>query len=250
MPERIMRILAIDTSTASGSVALLEGARLVAEWTLQSAQTHNRRLLRTIDDLLRQVGWAIEDIDGFAVSTGPGSFTGIRIGLTTMKTLAWALGRPLAAIPTLDALAAPFRFSRLPVCTMLDARKKEVYCALYRSDGTGRICRQGPYRAIPPEQVAGLVEAPTLFCGDGWLLYRSAILEKLGDLALEAPASQHIVRAGTVGELAARRFAEGCADDPVTAVPIYVRPSEAEIKYPHLGHPSEPPADSDVGRCF
>jgi tRNA threonylcarbamoyladenosine biosynthesis protein TsaB len=250
MPQSIMKILAIDTSTTSGSVALLEGTRLMAEWTLESAQTHNRRLLRTIDDLLRQAGWAIVEIDGFAVSTGPGSFTGIRIGLTTMKTLAWALGRQFAAIPTLDALAAPFRFSRLPVCAMLDARKKEVYCALYRADGAGRICREGPYRAIPPEQVAGLIEAPTIFCGDGWLLYRSEILEKVRDLAVEASASQHIVRAGAVGELAARKFADGCADDPVTTVPIYVRPSEAEVRYPHLGHLAKSPADIEPDRCF
>lgn len=245
-----MKILALDTSTSSGSVALLEGPLLTAEWTLQSARTHNRRLLRTIDDLLRQTGRELAEMDGFAVSTGPGSFTGIRIGLTSMKTLAWVLGKPFAGIPTLDALAAPFRFSRLPVCAMLDARKKEVYCAIYRADESNRICRPGPYRAIAPERIAELIEEPTIFCGDGWLLYRGTLMEKLGRLAVEAPASQHVVRAGAVAELAARKFSAGMADDPVTAVPIYVRPSEAEISYPHLGQPSKSPADIDPERCF
>ena len=84
-----MRILAADTSTASGSLALLDGENLTAEWTLRSAQTHNRRLLKSIDSLLREAGWDLETIDAFAVACGPGSFTGLRIGMTTMKVLAW-----------------------------------------------------------------------------------------------------------------------------------------------------------------
>jgi tRNA threonylcarbamoyladenosine biosynthesis protein TsaB len=89
-----MKILAADTSTTSGSLALLEDESVIAEWTLRSAQTHNRRLLKAIDFLLEQAGWNLDDVDGFAVTTGPGSFTGLRIGLTTMKMLAWVKGKP------------------------------------------------------------------------------------------------------------------------------------------------------------
>ena len=103
-----MRILAADTSTASGSLALLDGENLTAEWTLRSAQTHNRRLLRSIDSLLREAGWDLETIDAFAVACGPGSFTGLRIGMTTMKVLAWTRGKLYADICSLDALALPF----------------------------------------------------------------------------------------------------------------------------------------------
>ena len=145
-----MKILAVDVSTSSGSVALLDEMELKAEWSLQSARTHNRRLLKTIDLLLHQVDWTVQDLDGFAVTLGPGSFTGIRIGISTVKTLAWVLQKPYAGIPTLDALAAPLGFAALPVCTLLDARKKELYVAFYQPDGNGTCRRSSPYLVTSP----------------------------------------------------------------------------------------------------
>jgi len=229
-----MRILAVDTSTASGSIALLEGGKLMAEWTLFSAQTHNRRLLKMVDTYLGALGWTIDDLDGFAVTSGPGSFTGLRIGLTTMKTLAWTLGKPFAAVPSLDALAAPLGFASLPVCALLDARRNEVYFGLYQPDGKGGLQRKGPYLVMPPAHVADRIEGKAVFCGDGWLLYRDLLSETLGPRIVEASAPYHIIRAGFVGDLARRRFLEGGADDPVLSVPLYVRLSEAELLNPHL----------------
>jgi tRNA threonylcarbamoyladenosine biosynthesis protein TsaB len=235
-----MKILAADTSTSSGSLALLEDGRLVEEWTFQSLATHNRRLLRTIDFLLRDAGWEIEGVDGFAVALGPGSFTGIRIGLGTIKTLAWALQKPFAGVPTLDTLAAPLAFSPMPVCAVLDARRKEVYYALFRPDGRGALVREGSYGVSAPERLAASITSPTVFCGDGWLAYRELFTQNLGDLAVAAPGPFHAARAAFVGELAYRRFKAGDGDDPVTCAPIYVRPSEAEMKNPHLFPAAEP----------
>lgn len=229
-----MRILAVDTTSSTGSVALLEGPIVRTEWTVTSTATHNRRLLNQIHGLLEQAGWSLSAIDGFGVTLGPGSFTGVRIGLTTVKTLAWASSRPLVGIPSLDALAAPFEFARHPVCPLIDARKGEVYFALYHPDGNGRLCLRGEYAVASPERVARLIKGPTIFCGDGWLLYEDVFRKILGDEIPEAAISRHGIRAAVVGALALRRLARRETDDPITSTPVYVRPSEAEINHPHL----------------
>lgn len=233
-----MKILAADTSSISGSIALLDGASIVAEWTLRSAQTHNRRLLGSIDDLLRHAGWSLGDIDGYAVACGPGSFTGLRIGMTTLKMLAWTRGGLYAAVPSLDALALPFAFSQTPVCAMVDARKKEVFCAIFQPDGKGNLSIVMPYSAMSPSALAERIDRQVIFCGDGWPLYKDLIRRKLGALAVGAPPAFNLIRAGFVGELASRKFSKGEQDDPATSIPLYVRPSEAEVKYPHFAEKS------------
>jgi tRNA threonylcarbamoyladenosine biosynthesis protein TsaB len=229
-----MKILAVDTSTASGSIALLDGARLMAEWTLQSAQTHNRRLLKNIDHFLSELGWTIKQLEGFAVTIGPGSFTGLRIGATTIKTLAWATGKPFAGIPSLDALAAPLGFSTLPICPLIDARRSEIYYALYQPDERGEVRLAAPFQVDSPERIVRKIQGPTIFCGDGWALCQELFSKKLGAQAVAASGPFHVIRASHVGELARKRFQEQQAEDPMTVVPLYVRPSEAEIRHPHL----------------
>jgi len=227
-----MKILAVDTSTGTGSVALLDGDRLKVEWSILSAQSHNRRLLKTIDHLIHQADWSLEDIDAYAVTKGPGSFTGVRIGLTTMKTLAWTMSKPFVSIPSLDALAAQFPYASIPICILLDARKKETYCAVYQSDSMGRLHELRPCEVIPPEKVMEFIRGPTIFCGDGWLLHREFFRQRLGDWAVGAPAPFHVIRACFVGELARRKLVSGVTDDPLTSAPLYVRPSEAELNRP------------------
>lgn len=229
-----LKVLAADTSTMTGSVALVEGAQVVAEWTLLSSRTHNRRLLAAIDRLLREADWRLDDLDGLAVTAGPGSFTGVRIGLSTMKGLAWAAAKRFLAVPTLDVLAAPLGLASLPVCALLDAKKQELYTAQYQPDGRGDCRREGDFQVLSPERLAAQITRPTLFCGDGWLLYHELLRRLLGDRALEAPAYFHTLRSGVLGILAGRRFAAGEKADPSTAVPVYVRSSEAELKHPHL----------------
>jgi tRNA threonylcarbamoyladenosine biosynthesis protein TsaB len=224
-----MKILAVDTSTSSGSIALVDSLKIMAEWSLESAQTHNRRLLGTVDEMLGNLCWSLEDLDALAVTLGPGSFTGIRIGISTIKTLAWALNKPYVGVPTLDALAAPLQFASLPVCAMLDARRKEIYVAFYQPDGLGTCRKISPYQVVPPQSVVEQVRGRTLFCGDGWSLYRDYFLKELGDLAVEPGAPYHLVHAAFVADLARRRLEQGLADDPMTSAPLYVRPSEAEL---------------------
>jgi tRNA threonylcarbamoyladenosine biosynthesis protein TsaB len=227
-----MKILAVDTSTASGSIALLDDTRLVAEWTLYSTQTHNRRLLKNIDLFLNELGWTLEHLDGFAVTIGPGSFTGLRIGVTTIKTLAWAARKPFAGIPSLDALAAPLGYAAHPICSLIDARKSEIYHAFYQPDGKGAVRLMAPFQVDSAERILEKVEGPTIFCGDGWPLCEELFGKKLGDWALAASAPYHVIRASHVGELARKRLQGQQGEDPMTCVPLYVRPSEAEIQHP------------------
>jgi tRNA threonylcarbamoyladenosine biosynthesis protein TsaB len=229
-----MRILAADTSTGSGSIALMDGERILLEWVLVASQTHNRRLLRSVEDALQAVGWDLGDVNAYAVTVGPGSFTGLRIGLTTIKTLAWASGKPFIGIPSLDVLAAALSHSSVPICPLIDAHKQEVYGCLYRSDSAGDVHPVGSYRAMPAQAVGDWVRERTLFCGDGWLLYGRVLQELLGPLAVGAAAPFHLIRAGVLADLARKRLERGESHDPVTTVPLYVRPSEAELKHPHL----------------
>src|SRR5881296_2046491 len=130
-----MRVLAVETSTMSGGAALLDGERVVGEYILDVRITHSERLMAAIDQLLRDAGWTARDLEGLAVTVGPGSFTGLRVGLSTVKGLALALAIPVAAVPTLDAMAAMLPYAALPIVPVLDARKREVYASRYRWTG-------------------------------------------------------------------------------------------------------------------
>src|SRR2546428_9468073 len=132
-----MRLLAVETSTLAGGAALLDGELVVGEYALDVSRTHSERLMGAIDRLLTDAGWTVRDLEGLAVSVGPGSFTGLRIGLSTVKGLALALSIPIVAVPTLDAMAALLPFAALPVCPVLDTSNSEVYALLYQWDGAG-----------------------------------------------------------------------------------------------------------------
>ena len=230
-----MKILAVDTATASGSIALLDDARLMAEWTLHSAQTHTRRLLKDIDLLLKELGWTLEHLDGFAVTIGPGSFTGLRIGVTTIKTLAWAARKPFVGISSLDALAAPLGYAAQLICPLLAARRNEIYYAFYQPDGKGTVRLLAPFQVESVERIVEKIQGPTLFCGDGWPLCRELFTKKLGDWAVAASGAFQTIRASQVGELARKRLQEQQGEDPMTCVPVYVRASEAELRHPSRG---------------
>jgi tRNA threonylcarbamoyladenosine biosynthesis protein TsaB len=116
----------------------------------------------------------------------------------------------------------------------MDARKKEVFFGIYHSDKNGEPARMGEMRVMKPEKLAEVIREPTIFCGDGWPVYQDVLQTKLGALAVPAPAPCHVLRASFVADLARKKFLAGEKDDPLTCVPLYVRPSEAEINYPHL----------------
>ncbi len=224
-----MMILGINTSTLEGSVALMRENGLVCEYMLNVQITHSERLLPTIDRLLQESAIRFQDLSGIAVSVGPGSFTGLRIGLATAKGLALASSLPLWGIPTLEAMARNLPFCRYPICPLLNARKGEVYWALYEFVG-GELRQTEGERVSPPEVMARQIQSETVFLGDGSVDYRTKIEEILRAKALFAPMATRNVRASTVAEMGMERLRMGVQDDLASLVPRYIRRWEAEIK--------------------
>lgn len=221
-------ILVIDTSTTAGSIALCCGERLLAEIVVDSLSNHSDRLLLHVDQVLREIGCELSDIDAFAVIDGPGAFTGLRVGVTVAKGLARATRRPLYGISSLHMLAGGVPCASLPVCALLDARKHEVYTATFTTTTRG-VCQLDEPRAVSPQTLLEEISVPTLFVGSGALLYRDLIKERLGPLAEFAPWSCHTPRASSVASIALDRLLSGVKGDPELLVPRYLRLSEAEI---------------------
>ena len=217
-----MRVLAVETSTLAGGVALLDGDVLVGQYLLDVRDTHSERLMVALDRLLGDAGWTVHDLEGLAVAVGPGSFTGLRVGLSTVKGLAVALGVPVAAVPTLDAMAASLPFAALPVCPVLDARKGEVYASLYRWDG-GAMRREWEYQALAPEALAARLGEPVIVLGAGAPAIRSPH-------ARPAPGTHCAPSPASVALLGVERLRAGETVAPADLVPIYLRPPEAELK--------------------
>jgi tRNA threonylcarbamoyladenosine biosynthesis protein TsaB len=234
-----MRLLAVETSTLTGAVALLDGPRVVGESRLNVAVTHGERLLAAVDGILREARWRLEDVDALAVAVGPGSFTGLRIGVSTMKGLAFATGKPLVGIPTLDALAWTLPFAAYPVCPILDAKKGEVYTALYRTL-EGRLCRLSPYRVVDPRTLADELRrdpgGPVVFLGDAVAPFAEVLVGALGTAARLGPAACRLPSAASLGDLAVQALDRGERADPAALVPLYVRRSEAELAREARGH--------------
>jgi tRNA threonylcarbamoyladenosine biosynthesis protein TsaB len=225
-----MYILGIETSTMTGSIAVISNDRLIAEHSVNTKTTHAERLLTSIDLALQAASLTIHEIDGIAVASGPGSFTGLRIGITTAKSLAYSIQKPIVGVPSLDALAAQYLYSGLLICPILDARKKEVYSALYRNTGA-QIQRLSEYSVIAPEQLVKNIQEPVLFLGDGVAPYREQLSSLLGDLALFADPAHLLPRGCLVATLGQNRLAAGDVDDCFALKPTYIRKSDAELHW-------------------
>lgn len=217
-----MRVLALETSTLAGGVALVDAERLVAEYLLDVSITHSERLMGVIDRALADARWTPRDLEGLAVSIGPGSFTGLRVGVSAAKGLALALGLPIAAVPTLDAMAAAVPWAALPVCPVLTARRDEVYTSLYRHDGEG-LRREWDYVALPPADVAARLHEPTLVIGDGAVLVDSPHARRL-------PPPHRLPSPACVAVLGHARLRLGEVVGPAELTPLYLRPSQAELR--------------------
>ena len=225
-----MYVLGIETSTKTGSVAIVSDDGVIAQYSLNIEVTHSERLMSTVDRVLKDTGLAIADFGGFAVAIGPGSFTGLRIGLSTVKGLALATGKPVAAVPTLLALAWNLPYAAYPVCPMLDARKNEVYAALYIFDGAA-FAQVMPEMTIPIRGLAEKISRKTLFTGEAAHLYRREIEKQFGNTALFAPFSAALPSAATVAELGLDMIENGRQTAPDSLAPLYIRRPEAEVAW-------------------
>jgi tRNA threonylcarbamoyladenosine biosynthesis protein TsaB len=246
-----MKILAIETSTMLGGIAIMDDlSGLIAEVRLNVKSTHSERLVTGIDYVLKQTGLKISDIDVFAVAIGPGSFTGLRIGLSTVKGFSYSTEKPIVSVPTLEALAWNFPYCRPPVCTMLDARKKEVYAALFKWDKEDfiRLTDEVSIKVdgllekikdiltltnkmpiIGKEEMEGCLDEKIVFTGEGALLYKDKIIEVMGEKAIFASFEKIVPSPSNVAHLGIKMAKRGDFSEPVSLVPFYKRRSEAEI---------------------
>ena len=230
------KLLTIQTATPAGSVALTVGDRLVGELFLDTRRPHGTWLLAACRQLLEAAGMKPGELDAFGVTIGPGSFTGLRVGLATVKGLALSTGRPIAGVSTLQTLALQAPCAAYPVCALLDARKGEVYAATYRWVG-GLPQRIGPEQVLPPERLLAGVTGPTLFVGDGAMAYRTLIVRELAERAHFLPGAFAPPRAAHAALLAARIVSAGEAVPATVINPVYIRPSEAELNHAHAKAP-------------
>ncbi|MEN3003888.1 tRNA (adenosine(37)-N6)-threonylcarbamoyltransferase complex dimerization subunit type 1 TsaB [Dehalobacterium formicoaceticum] len=228
-----MKILGIDAATKAAGVAIADETGVLAENWLNNGKTHSQSLLPLLDSLLKNANIPWADIQGIAVTIGPGSFTGLRIGLATVQGLAQVLDLPVAGVVTLDALAENLPGVPNLICPILDARKNEVYTAMYRYEA-GRMTRLSPYQAVTPEKLVTellVLKEKVTFLGDGVPVYQEFILDRMKERAVFAPASHNLLHGAQVALLGLSKFQRGQGTSIFEIKPFYLRPSEAEVKW-------------------
>ena len=226
-----MKILAVDTSTTSCSVAVVEQYSLLSEATIVREQTHSKHLMDLIHTVLDFSGLKLADMDGLAVTRGPGTFTGLRIGISSIKGLAVAAAKPVVGVSSLEALAMQCAGSEYLVCPLIDARKGEVYFSRYRFQD-GVLKREVPEKVLPPVQAVSDIQEACLLVGSGAVLYHDELMETLAEKAFFALPGQNTIRASTVAYLSIKKFVQNDIDDAAAFVPSYVRKSDAQINIP------------------
>ena len=218
-----MNILAIDTSALTATAAILSDDTLLGEISTTTKLTHSQTIMPMIDELLKKVNLDISDIDLFACSEGPGSFTGLRIGIGTIKGLAYGLGKPVVGVSTLAALAHNIAYTDLVISPIMDARRGQVYNALYHYNRGRLDCFSEP-RALSVEELCSELTEKTIFVGDGVKVHKDKISELLGEKAIFAPPQHQLQRAGSVAYAALGKVP--CDAAELTA--IYLRKPQAE----------------------
>jgi tRNA threonylcarbamoyladenosine biosynthesis protein TsaB len=218
-----LRVLAVDTTTANGSVALAEGGEVRGEVRFRAPDGHSAHVLPAVEFLLRTMSLTAAGLEGYAVATGPGSFTGLRVGLSTIQGLALGAGRPCVGIPALDVLAMRIAGEADTLVAMIDAYRDEVYAAVYGREGQLR----GDRMVLAPELLMDrLPEAPAVI-GDGALRYRERILSARPKAVLSA---RSLFLAGTLARMATVRLSSGQGGPPDDLRPLYLR--EADVRRP------------------
>ena len=216
-----MKILGVDTSTPIGSVGLIDGDNFVAEHTLSIVKAHSSRLMPAIDQILKWGDLTVHALDACAVGIGPGSFTGIRIGVGTIKSLCYALKKPIIGVSTLEAIAYNLRYTDKLICSILDARKDEVYGAVFR--GGLNLLRKSDDLCVPIESLLSHIDDDAIFVGDGLRRYAPVVQEQFGDDVPLADPIFNVPRGASIARIGYDRLLNGQSGDYFSLTPNYVR---------------------------
>lgn len=222
-----MKILSLDTSTNIFSIAVSDGDNIIAELSGDAGPAASARIPGHIQSLLKDACLDISAIDAFAVTVGPGAFTGLRVGIALVKGLAYSTGKPIIPLSSLELLALNAKENSIPVCTLFDARRGEVYSALYSFDGDMHLVR--PEMAIAPVQLLDELDGDILFIGDGATRYHDLIVERYGKYAHFAADGLNYPKASAGAALVESRLASGWTVSPLELEPCYLRLPEAQL---------------------
>lgn len=225
-----MKLLALDSSGLVASVAVVEDDITVAEYTLNYKKTHSQTLLPMLDELRRMTELDLNSIDAIAVASGPGSFTGLRIGAATAKGLGLALGLPIIPVPTVDALAYNLYGSTKNICPLMDARRNQVYTGLYTFENDTLVTIE-PQCAVDIAKISQKINEfgkEVVFLGDGVSVYREKLVELVKVPYDFAPSCCNRQRAACVAALGEVLYQAGITQDAAAFAPDYLRLSQAE----------------------
>jgi tRNA threonylcarbamoyladenosine biosynthesis protein TsaB len=224
-----MKILGLDTSTMMTTCAVMEDETLLGEFSLSLDMSHSEALVPMIGELMDNLGMKIMDMDGFAVSKGPGSFTGLRIGLATAKGFAHVTGKPIVGVSSLEVLADNM-YGHETVVPMMDARRDRVFTAIYKMEKNQWLPVLNP-DALPVDDLIQIINRDherVVLVGDGAVKYRDEFVRGFSSKVLFAPGSLNLSRAASVCRLGLIKLADGRVDDMFTMAPEYLRDSQAQ----------------------
>ena len=221
-----MKVLGIETSGLVGNIAVCDGNKVVASKSYGKNFSHGKEIVSTIELLFNEIKWDPSNIDLIAVSTGPGSYTGLRVGVTCAKTLAYGLGKPVIDVPTLDVLVENVKDnSAKTICPVLDAKRKSVYACIYdRSNNESR--KTTDFLIISPDSLIDILPESTIIFGDGIAPYREIFSQK--NLTIVEDEKLCIADAADVARLGLERYEQGIRCEINALAPLYLRKSEAE----------------------
>ncbi|MCR1898902.1 tRNA (adenosine(37)-N6)-threonylcarbamoyltransferase complex dimerization subunit type 1 TsaB [Irregularibacter muris] len=225
-----MKVLALDTSSIVATAALVDEDRVIGEMIINHKKNHSEKLMPIIQNLLEEVEVEIKEIDAFGVCIGPGSFTGLRIGMATAKALAQVADKPMVGISTLEALAYNLPFSQGSICPILDAQRNQIYTGLYQWKNKELIALEKDQAIGAEEWIEKLKdrEKPIILVGDGVAKFGALFQENLQGKIMIAPPPVRMPRASSIGSLALQRVQEGKAQHFKDISPQYLRKSQAE----------------------
>ncbi len=222
VPQEQKYELAIDTSTDTSSIAVTCEGEVVAELTWRLKESHTAELVPGIDYLLRKIKTTPQQLRAVFVAKGPGSFNGLRVGMSAAKGLAFALKIPVVGVSTLEVEAYAFAHTGLPICAIHSAGRGELAAAFYQQSDGWRCLKEE--HLVTPDALCEQIETRTLFCGEVPAMTIELLVARLGERALIAEAVSRLRRAGYLAVLGWRRLRDGRVDDPVTLQPLYMRP--------------------------
>ena len=227
-----MKVLAIESSSMVAGAAVADEDKIISEYFLNHKKTHSQTLMPVVDRVLDSCELSISDIDIFAAAQGPGSFTGLRIGISTIKGLAQSANKPVVGISTLDGLAYNMAYADGIICPIMDARREQVYTCLYEWDSVS-LHRLSEYMALPLIDLINILkekDKKVIFNGDGVSKYHDIIKEHMGENAEFAPITCRLNRASSIACLALKEASSGHIQSYMDLVPFYLRKSQAEQK--------------------